>query len=168
MSTFSLLRTDVAFSPAAVTGILIVTLGAQDALAAGGRYDNLVEEFGGARLGAIGFAMGVERLLLVRQGGVQRKQARFVYIITLGEEADKRGAKLLNNLRVNNIFSDMDYTSRSLKGKMRQANELGAKYCIIIGEDEIEKGLVSLRDMESCQQREIAEKDLIKYLIHNP
>ena len=142
-------------------------LGAQDALCAGGRYDNLVEQLGGSSCGAIGFAFGVERILLVRDKKLETKQNRLVYIVTLGQAADKKGAYLLHNLRAKNILSDMDYTGRSLKAQMRQANNLGARFCIIIGEDELSKGLVSLRDMESGQQERISENELLKHLLSN-
>lgn len=142
-------------------------LGAQDAIGAGGRYDNLVEQLGGRKGGAIGIAFGVERILLARDSRPKMGSKQLIYIITLGQEADKKGAQLLHNLRTNNIFADMDYLERSLKAKLRQANESGAKYCIIIGEDELAKGKFSLKDMVSGEQRDISEKDLINQLTIN-
>lgn len=144
-------------------------LGAQDALGAGGRYDNLIELLAGAySCSAIGFAFGIERILLAMDRKPQPPSKELVYIITLGKEADKKGAQVLNDLRANNIFSDMNYTQRSLKGKMRQANDVSAQYCIIIGEDELKKAVVTLRNMESGEQNEIPEKDLLNQLItHN-
>ncbi len=140
-------------------------LGAQDALGAGGRYDNLVEQLGGRDCPAIGFAFGAERILLAKAGKPGTREHKLIYyIVTLGEEADKRGARLLHNLRARDIFADMDYTGGSLKSKMRQANESGARYCIIIGEDELAKGVFSLRDMESGQQRDISEQELLHQL----
>ncbi len=138
-------------------------LGAQDALGAGGRYDNLVAEFGGASSGAIGFAFGIERLLLVRnnQQSDTKDFKRSVYLVTLGTEANKKGVQLLHNLRINNICADTDYATRSLKAQMRKANDSGAKYCIIIGENELERGLFSLKDMESGQQKDISEANLL-------
>lgn len=140
-------------------------LGAQDVLGAGGRYDDLVQQLGGRKCGAIGFAFGVERILLVRGRKPKAKDQRLIYIITLGEEADKKGTQLLHNLRTRNILADMDYAERSLKAKMRQANELGTRYCIIIGEDELARGVLTLKDMVSGEQKQISEEQLLKQLL---
>ncbi|MFH1578270.1 MAG: histidine--tRNA ligase [Candidatus Omnitrophota bacterium] len=140
-------------------------LGAQDALGAGGRYDTLVGQLGGRECGAIGVAFGVERILLVKGPAAAVKGRGLVYIITLGEKADKKGIELLHSLRVNNIPADMDYAGRSLKAKMRQANESGARFCVIIGEDELVKGNLSLKDMDSGEQSNIADNQLLKHLL---
>jgi len=140
-------------------------LGAQDALGAGGRYDHLVGDLGGPDLGAIGFAFGIERLLLVQK--VHQPAARnkkLVYIITLGDEAKKEGLKLLANLRRAGISSDTDYENKSLKGAMRKANDLGARYVLIIGEDELKKNVVTLKDMTSGEQKEVNQSALIAEL----
>jgi len=139
-------------------------LGAQDALGAGGRYDNLIEQLGGRAQGAIGFAFGVERLSLVMSKKPEQKPRKLIYMITLGENAQEKGAYLLHILRANNLFAEMDYTQRSLKAQMRQANILGAGFCIIIGDDELAKGVVSLKDMASGAQEEVKQSDLIKEL----
>ncbi|MFH1678585.1 MAG: histidine--tRNA ligase [Candidatus Omnitrophota bacterium] len=141
-------------------------LGAQDALGAGGRYDNLVSRLGGKECGAMGFAFGIERLLLA--GGLKSlpENQGLIYIIALGEQAEKKGVCLLQALRVNHICADMDYTGRSLKARMRQANESGARCCVIIGDEELEKGSVSLKDMVSGEQKEVSEKDLLKCCEH--
>lgn len=137
-------------------------LGSQDALGAGGRYDNLVKELGGPDIGALGFALGIERLLLAQgpESAVQGKG--LVYVIALGDEAEKKGMKLLDNLRKNGIASDRDYETKSLKGAMRRANDLHAGYVVIIGEDELKKNAVTLKDMASGGQREVKYEDLIK------
>ncbi len=139
-------------------------LGAQDALGAGGRYDNLVKELGGPDTGAMGFAFGIERLFLVSDSKLQAPSPKLVYLISLGEEAKAEGLKLLNLLRKAGIPADTDYTGKSLKGALRQANDLGARYVLIIGEDELKKGVVTLKDMESGAQRELKAEDLIKEL----
>jgi histidyl-tRNA synthetase len=136
-------------------------LGAQDALGAGGRYDNLIGQLGGRDCGAIGFAFGIERLLLVLTQKPRPVNKQLIYIITLGENADKQGVRLLNKLRADNFFADMDYSRRSLKAAMRQANDLAARYCIIIGDDELAKGVVSLRDMASSEQIELRHEELV-------
>ncbi|MGD9014941.1 MAG: histidine--tRNA ligase [Candidatus Omnitrophota bacterium] len=139
-------------------------LGAQDALGAGGRYDNLVEQLGGKGCGAIGFAFGIERILLVGGTRPRVKDKDLIFLIALGEPAEQRAAELLHNLRSHNMLADMDYASRSLKGQLRQANDLGARFCVIIGEDELSKGTFSLKDMVSGVQKEVKQGDLLKAL----
>jgi len=140
-------------------------LGAQDALGAGGRYDNLVKELGGPDVGAIGFALGVERLLLVAKLNVQEdKNKNLVYLITLGKEARKRGLEILDGLREEGIICDTDYESKSLKGAMRRANDLDARTVLIVGEDELKKNSVTMKDMVSGEQKEIKSEDLINEL----
>jgi histidyl-tRNA synthetase len=141
-------------------------LGAQDTLGAGGRYNNLIKELGGPDIGAIGFAFGVERLLLVtRTLGHQDTSKNLVYVITLGDEAKKEGLKLLYELRNHAIPSDTDYEAKSLKGAMRRANDLGARFVLIIGEDELKKNAVTLKDMTSGEQREVKSENLIQELV---
>lgn len=139
-------------------------LGSQDAIGAGGRYDNLVKELGGPDLGAIGFAFGVERLLLARGKTAEEKQINLVYLIALGAEAEGQGLKLLDTLRKNGIKADTDYVGKSLKGAMRNADSLGARFVLIIGEDELKKNVVTLKDMVSGEQKEIKRVDLIREL----
>lgn len=136
-------------------------LGAQNALGAGGRYDNLVQDLGGPSTGAMGLAFGIERLLLVAQRTAHSAQQNLVFLIALGEEAKKEAVKLLDLLRRNEIPSDTDYEYKSLKGAMRRASDLSAKFVLIIGEDELKKGVVALKDMASGEQKEVKVKDLI-------
>jgi len=139
-------------------------LGAQNALGAGGRYDNLVGDLGGPSLGAIGFAFGIERLLLVTSGQLPVISRNLVYIVSLGEEAKKQSLKLLDDLRKAGITSDTDYEDKSLKGALRKANDLSVRLVLIIGEDELKKGAVTLKDMVSGEQREVKQEDLIQIL----
>jgi len=144
-------------------------LGSQDALGAGGRYDSLVKELGGPDVGAIGFALGMERLLLVTKvtevSNVTSK--KLVYLITLGDEAKRYGIKLLSELRKAGIGSDTDYENKSLKAAMRKANDLKAEYVLMIGENELKKSVVALKDMASGEQREVKTEDLINALMTN-
>ncbi len=140
-------------------------LGAQDAIGAGGRYDNLVKELGGPDVGAIGFAFGVERLLLVSRSTPQAPLEGLVYLITLGDEAKKSGINLLMTLRNKGIACDTDYEGKSLKGALRSANNLKAKFVLILGEDELKKGVVTLKDMISGEQREVKIGNIIDELI---
>ncbi len=139
-------------------------LGAQDAIGAGGRYNNLVKELGGPDIGGIGFAFGVERLLLVSKIAAQNPQNSLTYLITLGEAAKSAGQKILNELRKSNIPCDTDYLNKSLKGALRCANDVHAKYVLILGENELKKDIITLKDMSSGEQKELALQNLIKEL----
>ena len=139
-------------------------LGSQDALGAGGRYNNLVGELGGPELGAMGFAFGIERLLLVPNTLKQESGRRLVYLITLGEAAKAAGLKILNQLRNAQISADMDYLNKSLKGAMRAANDAQATFVLILGDDELKKNTIALRDMASSTQKEIHLENLIEEL----
>ncbi|MBM3244048.1 MAG: histidine--tRNA ligase, partial [Candidatus Omnitrophica bacterium] len=139
-------------------------LGSQDAIGAGGRYNNLVAQLGGPDIGAIGFALGVERLLLAIGRTEPKEEKRLVYVITLGDKAKDTGIKTLFSLRENGITADMDYEGKSIKGAMRKAGELKARYVVLIGEDEIQKRIVTLKDMLTGKQKELTESDLIKEL----
>lgn len=169
------LKINYQFSPYLVRGLDYYTrtvfeithpeLGAQDALGAGGRYDTLLKELGGPAAGAIGFALGVERLLLTAGCRLQAAGSHLVYLIALGEEAKKTGLKILAELRKSGIACDTDYENKSLKGAMRSANGLGANYVLIIGEDELKKNVVTVKDMASGEQRKVKESDLIREIL---
>jgi histidyl-tRNA synthetase len=137
----------------------------QDALGAGGRYDGLVKELDGPDVGAIGFALGAERLILVaRSQSYNATSKSLVYIISMGEEAKQKTAGLLYELRKAGISSDTDYENKSLKAAMRKANDLLARFVLIIGEDELKEKAVTLKDMGSGTQEKIKREDLISQL----
>jgi histidyl-tRNA synthetase len=139
-------------------------LGSQDAIAAGGRYNNLVKELGGPDLGGIGFAFGVERLLLATNPDRAMLNKNLVYLITLGNQAKFAGIKILNELRNSGIACDTDYLNKSLKGALRCANDAAAKYVLILGEDELKKNIITLKDMSSGEQRELVLQNLSEEL----
>jgi histidyl-tRNA synthetase len=172
------LKSDYEISPYLVRGLDYYTrtvfeithqnLGSQDALGAGGRYDNLVSVLGGPDVGAIGFAFGIERLLLATIQKPQFRSQNLVYLITLGEDAKQSGLTLLDNLRKAGISADTDYEGKSLKGSMRKANDSSARYVLIIGEDEIKKNTLTLKDMISGEQREVKAENIITELKAQP
>ena len=133
-------------------------LGAQSAVAGGGRYDGLIEEMGGNPTPAVGFATGLERLLLALESQnllPEKNRSVDAYIVALGEVAQAEGFKLLNSLRQQGLSAAMDFAGRSMKAQMKQANKLGAKYSVILGEDEIAEGVVMLRSMEDSSQAKV-------------
>jgi histidyl-tRNA synthetase len=138
-------------------------LGAQDAIAGGGRYDKLVEEFGGPPTPAFGFAIGVDRTASLIQIGNQQP-IPLIFIASLGERADRKTFDLINVLRQNGVRVERDYEKGSLKSQMRKANKSGARHTIIIGDNEIDKNKVILRDMSSAQQEEIDMERIVEIL----
>jgi histidyl-tRNA synthetase len=141
------------------------SLGSQDALGAGGRYDNLVAELGGAQTPATGFAFGVERLLLAQGSDFQAPSKKLVYLVSLGDQARDYSRLLLKDLRSRGIAADTDYENKSLKGTLRAANDLGASYVVIIGDNELAKGIVTLKDMSGNLQKELTREELLKEFV---
>ena len=139
-------------------------LGSQDAIGAGGRYNNLVRQLGGPDLGGIGFAFGVERLLLAAETLVNTPQKKLVYLITLGKAAKEAGIKILNQLRKSGIACDTDFLNKSLKAALRAANDAGANTVLILGDDELKNNLITLRDMTKSTQKEVKIENLSEEL----
>jgi len=139
-------------------------LGAQDTVAAGGRYDCLVEEFGGAPTPGLGFALGVERLLLLLPADAVDEAPRPVFLAALGGAARRAIWPWLVDLRRRGVAVEWDYEGRSLKSQLRRADRLRARFVVIVGEDELTAGKVQLRDMIEKTQREVALADLIETL----
>jgi histidyl-tRNA synthetase len=133
-------------------------LGAQDTIAGGGRYDNLVEQLGGKPTPALGFGSGVDRII----EAMEVQNVKFpnppgieVYLASVGDKSIPRTLEISHLLRRKDISAEIGLESRSLRSQMKTANKLGAKYVIMIGDDEIDKGVVTLRDMRDGQQETI-------------
>ncbi len=141
-------------------------LGAQDAIAAGGRYDTLIEAFGGPKAGAVGFAVGVERLAMCLASEGEKKEAyeNSFFIATLGEEALKEGFKLLSSLRSRDLKALMDFSSKSLKSQMRSANQNKSRYVVILGDEELKKKIFTLKNLEDGSQKELPLNDAVNQL----
>ncbi len=139
---------------------LTTDLGAQAAVAAGGRYDGLVEELGGPKkTPGIGFAMGMERMVLLMQqqeGQQEGKGGADIFVAALGEQAIAFAAPLVHQLRKLGLQAAMDYSNRSLKAQMKQAGRLNAGFTLIIGEQELEQGRGILRNMNTQEQNEFS------------
>ena len=141
------------------------SLGSQNALCGGGRYDYLVEELGGPYTPAIGFAAGLERLIMAMNiNSNEIIKNPNIYIISIGDEAIEFSLKLANQLRLKkNLIIINDTLRRSLKGQMKDANRLNNKYSIIIGEEELSKKTVSIKNMETGNQEELPIDKIIDY-----
>jgi histidyl-tRNA synthetase len=133
--------------------------GPHTAAAAGGRYDGLVQEFGGPPTPAIGFAIGLERAALLLPDRPDRPLQYF--IVAMGEPAREAGIKLLGQLRRRGQGVEMVLDERkSLKAQMKAAAKAGAKKIILVGEDELNRGVVQVKDMETGAQQEITLHEL--------
>ncbi len=138
-------------------------LGAQDTVGAGGRYNGLVSDLGGPDLAGIGFGSGVERILLAAASHGAPSPLD-VFFVTLAPGARLAAMKLASALRGEGLACDLDYAGRSPKGQFRQADRSGASYAAILGEDELARGVCTLRDMVSGEEREIPAADGAKEL----
>jgi histidyl-tRNA synthetase len=139
-------------------------LGAQDAIGAGGRYDNLVKELGGPERGAVGFALGVERLLLAKgaaDAGELSLPSANCYLVPLGAAASRKSLEILKDLRLAGVATDMDFIEGSLKASLRRADSRKARFCVIIGDNELAKGVCLLKDMKEGRQEEVALDQIV-------
>lgn len=144
------------------------SIGAQGTVCGGGRYDHLIEELGGPPIPGVGFGLGIERLLLL----MEACNAPFpdddnadVFIAVMGDRAKAFGLKLCRELRQKGMAAEMDTLARNIKGQFKYADRLNAKYTLVIGENELEKGVVSLKDMAKSQQREIKIEDIFEEIV---
>lgn len=140
-------------------------LGAQNAVLGGGRYDGLVQLLGGPDHPAIGFALGVERLVtLLDEERKQESLAPELFVAGLGERAERKVFNWVNDLRKFGIWVEMEYASKGLKAQMRKADRLRAKKVLIVGDDELASGKGILRDMETKTQEKVELKDIVNRL----
>ncbi|OLB01705.1 MAG: histidine--tRNA ligase [Nitrospirae bacterium 13_2_20CM_62_7] len=144
--------------PFSLNSRLVVTsgrLGAQNAVAAGGRYDGLVEALGGASTPAVGFAVGLERVALVLPASAIPRPHSLIFVAAFGEQGVTAGTRVLDELRGLGLRADTDYRASTLKAHLRQADRLGAEYVVIIGDDEVTKGRLLVRNMRTKEQEEL-------------
>lgn len=138
-------------------------MGAQNALAAGGRYDHLVEELGGRPTPAVGFSIGVERVMMAGPRLVEEEK-KGIYVVAIGEEARHKAFRLAVSLRREGMRADLDHLDRSPKAQMRDADRGGFRFCLILGEEEMSGGFLTLRDMSSGEQERVEEGRLLEEL----
>jgi len=139
-------------------------LGAQDTVGAGGRYNGLIRDLGGPDLGGIGFGSGVERMLLAA-ASQEKEPSLDVFFVTLGQEARIPAMRLAGTLREEGISADLDYGGRGMRAQFKQADRVGASYAVILGEDELAQGAVTVRDMASGEEQKVPVADGPKGLL---
>jgi len=142
-------------------------LGAQNAIGGGGRYDDLVEELGGKPTPAVGFAAGIERMIItIDQQKIEwpAEKRLDIFVAKIDKKNNDTAFKLLQKIRNTGFSADMDYSEGSLKSQMRIANKMGVRYTVIVGEEELSKNMVILRNMKTKEQKEVRIDNLINEL----
>ncbi len=142
--------------------------GAQNVIGAGGRYDNLISDLGGPKTPGVGMAFGVERLLLATDLNgkkLAKPDEIHAYIIALGKKAQMEAIRLNNVLRIGGLSTDMDYLSGSLKAQFKKADKNNAKFTLILGDNELEKGEINIKNNETDEQETIKIVDVYAYII---
>ena len=160
---------DFAINPRIVRGLDYYTrtvfefvstaIGAQGTVCGGGRYDGLIEELGGNALPAVGFAVGIERLLIVmEQTGVQipDEQKPTVYIAGMDAESRTKAFEICNTLRQNGVEAEVDHMERSIKAQFKYADKIGAKYVAVIGGNELAEGVMNVKNMATGESEKVA------------
>jgi len=142
------------------------SLGSQKAVAAGGRYDRLVEEFGGPPIPGIGFAIGMERIIPLVKDSINEKESPELFFCSIGNDAFEKSFTLAEQLRVEGLWVELNYDDTSLRSQMRKADRIGAKNVIIIGENELKKGKALIKDMKGKKEIEVAlaSEEILKIL----
>lgn len=142
-------------------------IGAQGTVCGGGRYDNLISSIGGPKTAGIGFAMGLERLLIVMENSgieIPAPQEVKIYIAPMGNAESVKACELLISLRNSGIKCETDLSGKSIKAQFKYADKIGAKYVGVIGSFELEKGVIKVKEMQSGIEEEIEFSKLIEYL----
>ncbi len=142
------------------------SIGAQGTVCAGGRYDGLIEELGGNSTPAVGFAAGIERLLLVMESAgveIPKEEAPTVYLAGMDDECRRKAFSLAMRLRKGGIFAEIDHLGRSIKAQFKYADKIGARYVAVLGESELLEGVVSVKNMANGSSERVKFDDLVAY-----
>ena len=144
------------------------SIGAQGMVCGGGRYDGLAEELGGPHVPSLGFALGIERLLLVMHSqGIEFPQPDpcMLYIAAMGERAACEAASIAQSLRASDFPVEIDTCGRSLKAQMKYAGKLGAQYTVVLGDNELDAGVYTLKNMQTGEEMQIAADEFIETFV---
>lgn len=140
--------------------------GAITTLCGGGRYNGLLQLLDGPDQTGIGFALSIERLLMaLEQEGIELvdEEPLDLFVVTMGDEADRYAVRLLNDLRKQGISVDKDYLNRKIKAQMKQADRLNARYTVVIGDQELEQQRIAIKNMQSGESEEIALNQIAEF-----
>ncbi len=143
-------------------------IGSQGTVCGGGRYDDLVEELGGSPTPGVGFGLGLERLLMVLENQQKNvlpdETVPMLFIASIGKEAEQTAQTLVYQLRKAGIYCEKDALARSVKAQMKYANKIGAKYAVVLGDEEIAEQRVTVKEMETGEQATVALQELQEFL----
>ena len=137
-------------------------IGAQGTVCGGGRYDGLIEELGGKHLPSLGFAMGIERLLMLmdKQGiEIPKPSTCDLYVAVMGEKASLKSFEIIKAVRSCGLIAETDVVGRGLRAQMKYADKIGAKFSMVLGDNEIEQGKAVIKNMSSGEQTEMVLDD---------
>jgi histidyl-tRNA synthetase len=141
--------------------ILGMSLGAQNALLGGGRYDGLVKDLGGPDRTGIGFAAGMERLVLALPDAAIGQPRGRAFLVAIGDDGRDEALKLLVELRRGGVAAQMEFDARGVRAQMKRADRLQASVSLIVGGDELARGEVTMKDMKSGEQRAVPRADVV-------
>lgn len=148
--------------------IISSDIGAQSTVCGGGRYDGLVYELGGPKdITGVGFALGVERLLLTLENNnieIENNNSLDIFVVTIGEKANLKSFSIVKSLRDNYIKCDKDHLNRSVKAQFKYSDKVNSKFTVVIGDDEIENNTVVLKNMNTSEQFTISLSNLVDEL----
>ena len=142
-------------------------IGAQGTVCGGGRYDKLVSEFGGPNVPGIGFATGIERLLLLLENSgtqIPNENKVKIYIAPMGEKEAEKAFELTALIRKEGITAETDHMGRGIKAQFKYADKIGAEYVAVIGSDELEKGVLTVKNMKDGVSKVVDFSDLVSYV----
>lgn len=142
-------------------------IGAQSTVCGGGRYDGLVSQMGGPQVASLGFAMGIERLMMVlesRKAEMPKAKTPDIYIVTMGDTAQLKALEICSKLRADGLKAETDICNRGMKAQMKYADKIGAKFTVVLGDNEIASGKAKLRDMEDGTEKEILVDETVDEL----
>ena len=142
-------------------------IGAQSTVCGGGRYDGLIKQMGGQDTPSLGFAMGIERLMMVleaQKAELPEESTCDLFIATLGDKATLKASALCRELRDEGYKVQTDICGGGLKAQMKYANKIGAKFTLVLGDNEVESGKATLKKMSDSSEREISLNELVEEL----
>ena len=164
-----LMKLDYTVNPKIVRGLDYYTktvfefitdeLGSQGTVCGGGRYDGLIEELGGRSMPSLGFAIGLERLLMLmteQKTEFPQEKGCELFVVTIGEQAKKKAFELTELLRSRNVCAEMSVSEKSVKAQMKFADKIGAKYTLVLGDDEINANSARIKNMETGETRDVS------------
>jgi histidyl-tRNA synthetase len=145
-------------------------IGAQGTVCGGGRYDGLIEQLGGKECPAVGFAVGIERLLMLMEqtgANIPEEEKPTVYIAGMDSESRKKAFEICAKLRVAGVIAETDHMERSIKAQFKYADKLGAKYVAVIGGNELEQGVMNVKNMTNGESQSVAFSSVEEYFTQN-